>query len=42
MLACDDVIDVKGQGIDGNRQTAILASFLRALTNLPDNIPVHE
>jgi hypothetical protein len=42
MLACDDVIDVKGQGIDGNGQMTILASLLRALTNLPDKVPVHE
>ena len=28
MLACDDVIDVKGQGIDGNRRMTILASLL--------------
>jgi hypothetical protein len=42
MLACDDVIDVKGQGIDGSRQMAILASLVGAPTDLPDKIPVHE
>jgi hypothetical protein len=42
MLACNDVIDVKRQGIDRNRQMAILTSVLGALTNLLDNVPVHE
>jgi len=42
MLACDDVIDVKGQGIDGSRQTAILASLLGAPADLLGQIPLHE
>jgi hypothetical protein len=42
MLACNDVIDVKGQRIDGSRKVAILTSVLGTTPHVPDNIPVHE
>jgi hypothetical protein len=42
MLACLDVIDMKGQRIDGSRQVTILTSVLGALPDLPDKIPSHE
>ncbi len=42
MLASLYVIDMKGQRIDGSRQMAILTSVLRALPDLPDNVPSHE
>src|SRR5712692_6666480 len=42
MLTCNDVIDVKGQRINGRRKVAILTSVLGTKPDLPDNIPVHE
>ena len=41
MLACNDVIDVKGQKIDGSRKVAILTAVLGTTPDLPDNITVH-
>ena len=42
MLTCDDVIDVKGQGIEVDGNVTILASALGPLPDLPDNFLVHE
>jgi hypothetical protein len=42
MLECYDVIDVKGQRIDGSRKVAILTSVPGTTTDLPDNIAIHE
>src|ERR1039457_4235755 len=42
VLACDDVIDVKGQRIDGSGKVAILASVLGTTPDVPGQIPVHE
>jgi hypothetical protein len=42
MLARHDMIGVKRQGIRGSRKATILAPVLRALTDPPDKVPVHE
>ena len=42
VLACDDVIGVKGQRINISGKVTILASALGTLPDFPDNIPVHE
>ena len=42
MLACNYVIDVKGQTIDVSGKVTILASVLGTLPNFPNSIPVHE
>ena len=42
MLACNNVIDMKGQRIDGSRKVTILAPALCALPDLLDKVPVHE
>ena len=42
MLTRNDVIDVKGQRIDGCGKVTILALVVGALPDLPDNVPVHE
>jgi hypothetical protein len=41
MLARNDMVDVKGQRIDGSRKVAILTSILGTTPDVPDNIPVH-
>ena len=42
MLTCNDVIDVKGQRIDPSRKVTILTSALSTLSDVPNNILVHE
>ena len=42
VLARDDVIDVKRQRKESSRQMAVLATVLRPLTDLPDELRVHE
>ena len=42
MLACDDVINMKGQRIYRCGKVAILAPALGALPAFPDNLSVHE
>jgi hypothetical protein len=41
VLARNDVIDVKRQRINGNRQTTLLAPALRSLPDLADQVRVH-
>ena len=38
----NDLIYMKGQGIDGCKQMAILTALFGASTNLPNKIFVHE
>src|SRR5208282_2831800 len=42
VLAGHDMIAVNRQRIHGNRKVTILAPVLRALPDLPDNVPNHE
>jgi hypothetical protein len=42
VLACNDVVDVKGQRINRSGKVAIFTSVLGATPDLPDHIPVHE
>ncbi len=42
VLTCNDVIDVKGQRIDGSVKVTILTSVLCTLPDFPDNVPIHE
>lgn len=42
VLARHDMIGVERQGIHGSRKVAVLASVLRAMPDLPDNVPDHE
>ena len=42
MLACNDVVDVKRQGVQGGWKVAILTSISGPLADLRDNVAVHE
>ena len=42
VLPRNDVIDMKREGISGDRQTTVLATALRSLPDLADQVLVHE